>query len=580
MADLDSGLTDSQLVNAVQKANKMFITPEEFGAVGDGVADDTVAFQAALDAIPHFKHYPMSGGSAGGGGTLFLPSNKYLITGTLYYANGTIIKGHGRGTIINFFPTGDVASTMWLPDPDRAYNADYGGEQKNWDWIEFEDITFTSNLLKAPYVHNMFIDLIGVMRWRFTRCYFESWDTVITCGLSYYHRIEHCEFYQNRLCIDQQQGAQPIVIVGGVMYSYTDEWIPYVDADPVLNEKPDEFIKAVSTVMIYGTSLEPWDVHNDPETFVSIRCTGSGSFSVHGGYAEGGEMPYAEIDMNGYYKHIFLDLAHNYAATHFRLKNFFHEVDEEENYPDAKKTMVTGSGDNGVALPLPNGGMRYGGYLFTGMDESLMSFDTSETILGSKGVLTSTFDDLGADQWTFRYTLNAEMVAKVRGSTITVGMLLKGHKMAKLGIKVQDSPTTNWKQTVHPIVRYGKKSTEGVDDSGWGLYIMTYDVSQFTSDELYISTILTPEADDGTSNAQCGGVFVWVGGHKYFPVAMDTVIDIKASSFPTETTFDGGDWSVGDKIYNDAPIAGGSLGWICTVAGAPGTWKSFGTIEA
>lgn len=41
-----------------------------------------------------------------------------------------------------------------------------------------------------------------------------------------------------------------------------------------------------------------------------------------------------------------------------------------------------------------------------------------------------------------------------------------------------------------------------------------------------------------------------------------------------------GTWAVGDKIYNAAPAAAGTMGWVCTTAGTPGTWKTFGTISA
>lgn len=41
-----------------------------------------------------------------------------------------------------------------------------------------------------------------------------------------------------------------------------------------------------------------------------------------------------------------------------------------------------------------------------------------------------------------------------------------------------------------------------------------------------------------------------------------------------------GTWAVGDIVYNRAPAAGGSLGWICTTAGTPGTWKTFAAIAA
>lgn len=41
-----------------------------------------------------------------------------------------------------------------------------------------------------------------------------------------------------------------------------------------------------------------------------------------------------------------------------------------------------------------------------------------------------------------------------------------------------------------------------------------------------------------------------------------------------------GDWNVGDKVINTTPTAGGNIGWVCTTAGAPGTWKTFGAITA
>lgn len=39
-----------------------------------------------------------------------------------------------------------------------------------------------------------------------------------------------------------------------------------------------------------------------------------------------------------------------------------------------------------------------------------------------------------------------------------------------------------------------------------------------------------------------------------------------------------GDWEQGDLVYNNNPSPGAPLGWICTAAGTPGTWKQIGTI--
>ena len=41
-----------------------------------------------------------------------------------------------------------------------------------------------------------------------------------------------------------------------------------------------------------------------------------------------------------------------------------------------------------------------------------------------------------------------------------------------------------------------------------------------------------------------------------------------------------GYWPTGAIVYNNAPTAGGNLGWVCVTYGTPGTWKTFGTIAS
>lgn len=38
--------------------------------------------------------------------------------------------------------------------------------------------------------------------------------------------------------------------------------------------------------------------------------------------------------------------------------------------------------------------------------------------------------------------------------------------------------------------------------------------------------------------------------------------------------------AVGERVWNSAPTAGGTIGWVCVTAGSPGSWKAFGTIAA
>lgn len=39
-----------------------------------------------------------------------------------------------------------------------------------------------------------------------------------------------------------------------------------------------------------------------------------------------------------------------------------------------------------------------------------------------------------------------------------------------------------------------------------------------------------------------------------------------------------GTWRAGDIVYSSAPTAGGYIGWVCITSGTPGTWKTFGSI--
>jgi hypothetical protein len=40
-----------------------------------------------------------------------------------------------------------------------------------------------------------------------------------------------------------------------------------------------------------------------------------------------------------------------------------------------------------------------------------------------------------------------------------------------------------------------------------------------------------------------------------------------------------GTWKLGDIVYNTSPASAGYVGWVCTAAGTPGTWKTFGLIS-
>lgn len=61
--------------------------------------------------------------------------------------------------------------------------------------------------------------------------------------------------------------------------------------------------------------------------------------------------------------------------------------------------------------------------------------------------------------------------------------------------------------------------------------------------------------------------------------AIDAGGNCRAETFGTAAP-GAGTWFVGDIVWNSAPAAAGTMGWVCTTAGTPGTWKTFGAIAA
>jgi len=91
-----------------------------------------------------------------------------------------------------------------------------------------------------------------------------------------------------------------------------------------------------------------------------------------------------------------------------------------------------------------------------------------------------------------------------------------------------------------------------------------------------INASTTPNIDaNGLNNTGASGITNIVGGAPIFIFQGNNQKMSRGSAVPTAGT-----WAVGDIIWRITPIAGNFIGWVCTTAGTPGTWKTFGVISA
>ena len=94
------------------------VNVRDFGAVGDGVADDTTALQAALNQCATEQDFCLAGhstlpawgghGGHGAGGEVFLPAGTYRITSTLVYPERRVTLRGEPGTTIVAGPEHDL----------------------------------------------------------------------------------------------------------------------------------------------------------------------------------------------------------------------------------------------------------------------------------------------------------------------------------------------------------------------------------------------------------------------------------------------------------------------------------------
>lgn len=104
---------DTSIAAVRQELSNTGLTPEAFGAIGDGVADDTAAVQAAVDAVTP------------GGVVTLKGSSTYKIDGVVYLPTGVTLEGAGATLIKNSTATGHTILA------NRMYAQGYGGGGEN-----------------------------------------------------------------------------------------------------------------------------------------------------------------------------------------------------------------------------------------------------------------------------------------------------------------------------------------------------------------------------------------------------------------------------------------------------------------
>lgn len=134
-----------------------YATPQDYGAVGNGVTDDTAAIQAAINAV-----------NTAGGGTLFFPPATYAVTpvsstsaalvlnnGTTGYNGVRLVGSSSGGSHILKLANGPII-TMSGPSTDTTGNTHC--KYCSLENLFLDGNTFTGTMVQTYYADNLFFE--------------------------------------------------------------------------------------------------------------------------------------------------------------------------------------------------------------------------------------------------------------------------------------------------------------------------------------------------------------------------------------------------------------------------------------
>ncbi len=552
------------------------ISVGDYGAKGDGTTDDTAAVNAAIAALPS------------SGGTVFFPEGTYLLDGQVSVPDNCTLLGCGRGSIILVDDTFDSDKRSVILNSDQTD----GNENITIDNLCF---TVTADAVLTYTGHPRGpVSMARVTGLRLTRIFTKDYygrTFIWLWGCKHVH-ISGCDI-ENKKTLTAGGG---IWIYGGYDTDHgTTDWDSYdivVTGNSITTHADEGLCFWGSYADIYDVTVTGNYLFNDigtacwPLSIIGFYTEGGTAsryvtdVSVTGNVIDGGlivRSNTARINISG-------NAITGQGTTHMSVavvKNSSGTSDKPADIVISGNTIIdAGYGvisDSCLRLCVCDNIVIDAATM--GIEERATASDTAYSgnvirnniIEGcTSGIKTESQGVIVADNTVLGGAVAVRAAEGIEHCDF-VGNTLLGY--TDKGIHLEGSSLANVRVCRNTCKGDGVSAAYGIRVIGTA-YALLIEGNRCGGNVTYDFSIPTGD-HECTKRAN----YTW-STTKWVPYAYDesrygTVSVAARSAAPVSGT-----WAVGDIIYNTAPAAEGYVGWVCTGAGTPGTWKTFGVISA
>lgn len=534
----------------------------DFGAVGDGVTDDTAAIQAAIDSVGDTRAEAAElFRPAANGMTLFIPKGRYRTTATLVVPNNMHMVGTGSGSQFIFDPS-SAASDFLV---NKRYDSFSGSAlSRSSISMRFEKFavfvakdggsvtgrngsslaTVNSNSRHCFHITdgiNVSFHHMLVTDFHYGTAYKLSLDALF----AFYNELEHCYGRDSFVMVEPTSATEITNCHFGMNTNY-----PEAARMPLHQYMID--LTGARGCSIHGGSVEGY------ASVALIKDNGSGH-SITGLYTEGFSSTPAQIDVTvpntaGYVFHG----GNSYGFTQNRNipVNVARTGSDQMNYG-----MNLNFGDY-EELEICHSSTRQSPSFRYGIPGST-HFPAGGTLaVSSTSFIDRTSIELTRGAGTASTANQCSYNFKIRG-----GQQVIANVFITMLVKFEGGEDDVTIRTLLPTSANFKKML--TYDNGWelwGVYTTPAADQTFT-----IAVTQNAGSVDSSRKVRFTALRAYTNGFAPIPAAYKG-LEYRTAA-PTA-----GDWLQGDVVFNSQPAAGGTPGWMCVTSGTPGTWKAMANL--